>query len=180
MWQRNTRCLSCPFPCLNFCKKKKKKIFCSMYDGWTIGCFILKDDESKQYTGDGSVDFKGRPVLKRNTGNWKACPFILGKFFSFLLCLKNSNFFLLIAFLCNMNHRQWVLWTFGVLWHCDKSRYLSYPEASWRKCLCCKKCHHLARHLLSCTSHWSCFGRCLLGTILDNCHFLHHLFHSNY
>ncbi|KAH1236541.1 Protein NRT1/ PTR FAMILY 8.3 [Glycine max] len=39
---------------------------------------LLQDDESKQYTGDGSVDFKGRPVLKRNTGNWKACPFILG------------------------------------------------------------------------------------------------------
>lgn len=74
------------------------------YDGWTIGCFVLKDDESKQYTGDGSVDFKGRPVLKRNTGNWKACPFILGKFFSLLLCLKNSNSFLLIAFLCDVNH----------------------------------------------------------------------------
>ncbi|TQD71948.1 hypothetical protein C1H46_042510 [Malus baccata] len=30
------------------------------------------------YTGDGSVDIKGNPVLKRNTGNWRACPFILG------------------------------------------------------------------------------------------------------
>lgn len=30
------------------------------------------------YTGDGSVDIKGRPVLRRNTGNWRACPFILG------------------------------------------------------------------------------------------------------
>ncbi|KAK7399862.1 hypothetical protein VNO78_11056 [Psophocarpus tetragonolobus] len=39
---------------------------------------LLQDDESKQYTGDGSVDYKGRPVLKQNTGNWKACPFILG------------------------------------------------------------------------------------------------------
>ncbi|KAE9601018.1 putative proton-dependent oligopeptide transporter family, major facilitator superfamily [Lupinus albus] len=26
----------------------------------------------------GSVDFKGRPPLKHNTGNWRACPFILG------------------------------------------------------------------------------------------------------
>ncbi|GFP93972.1 protein nrt1/ ptr family 8.3, partial [Phtheirospermum japonicum] len=30
------------------------------------------------YTGDGSVDIKGNPVLKSNTGNWRACPFILG------------------------------------------------------------------------------------------------------
>lgn len=43
----------------------------------------MKDEESRQYTGDGSVDFKGRPVLKLNTGNWKACPFILGNFFLF-------------------------------------------------------------------------------------------------
>lgn len=32
------------------------------------------------YTGDGSVDVKGRPALKRTTGNWKACFFILGNF----------------------------------------------------------------------------------------------------
>ncbi|CAK8578260.1 unnamed protein product [Lathyrus sativus] len=38
---------------------------------------LLLDEESSQYTGDGSVDFKGRPVLKLTTGNWKACPFIL-------------------------------------------------------------------------------------------------------
>ncbi|GJV71438.1 NRT1/ PTR family 8.3-like protein [Tanacetum coccineum] len=34
--------------------------------------------EGSLYTGDGSVDIKGRPVLKSNTGNWRACPFILG------------------------------------------------------------------------------------------------------
>nr|XP_025639893.1 protein NRT1/ PTR FAMILY 8.3 isoform X2 [Arachis hypogaea] len=39
---------------------------------------LLQDEESRRYTGDGSVDFKGRPVLKENTGNWRACPFILG------------------------------------------------------------------------------------------------------
>ncbi|KAI3671867.1 hypothetical protein L1987_87064 [Smallanthus sonchifolius] len=38
----------------------------------------LIESESSLYTGDGSVDIKGRPVLKSNTGNWKACPFILG------------------------------------------------------------------------------------------------------
>ncbi|KAF7827556.1 protein NRT1/ PTR FAMILY 8.3-like [Senna tora] len=39
---------------------------------------LLEDERSRQYTGDGSVDFKGEPVLKQNTGNWRACPFILG------------------------------------------------------------------------------------------------------
>ncbi|XP_061350167.1 protein NRT1/ PTR FAMILY 8.3-like isoform X2 [Gastrolobium bilobum] len=38
----------------------------------------LLQKEIEQYTGDGSVDFRGRPVLKQNTGNWRACPFILG------------------------------------------------------------------------------------------------------
>ncbi|GAA0151456.1 transporter [Lithospermum erythrorhizon] len=35
-------------------------------------------ESSGLYTGDGSVDIKGNPVLKSETGNWKACPFILG------------------------------------------------------------------------------------------------------
>lgn len=32
----------------------------------------------KDYTGDGSVNIKGLPILKHETGNWKACSFILG------------------------------------------------------------------------------------------------------
>ncbi|XP_074309063.1 protein NRT1/ PTR FAMILY 8.3-like isoform X2 [Silene latifolia] len=35
-------------------------------------------NKSEIYTGDGSLDFHGRPVLKGKTGNWKACLFILG------------------------------------------------------------------------------------------------------
>uniref|UniRef100_A0A453IK19 Peptide transporter PTR2 n=1 Tax=Aegilops tauschii subsp. strangulata TaxID=200361 RepID=A0A453IK19_AEGTS len=31
-----------------------------------------------EYTGDGSVDFRGHPILKHNTGNWRACSLILG------------------------------------------------------------------------------------------------------
>ncbi|CAN6301632.1 unnamed protein product [Urochloa humidicola] len=31
-----------------------------------------------EYTGDGSVDFRGSPILKHNTGNWRACSLILG------------------------------------------------------------------------------------------------------
>ncbi|XP_058079792.1 protein NRT1/ PTR FAMILY 8.3-like isoform X2 [Magnolia sinica] len=45
---------------------------------------LLVEDGSSEngtvgpYTGDGSVDLKGNPVLRHNTGNWRACPFILG------------------------------------------------------------------------------------------------------
>ncbi|KAI4313594.1 hypothetical protein L6164_026558 [Bauhinia variegata] len=33
------------------------------------------------YTGDRSVNSKGEPALKRTTGKWKACSFIIGAFF---------------------------------------------------------------------------------------------------
>ncbi|XWS36473.1 hypothetical protein CRYUN_Cryun20dG0088500 [Craigia yunnanensis] len=37
-------------------------------------------DERDDYTEDGSVDLKGRPVLRSNTGRWKACYFIVGAY----------------------------------------------------------------------------------------------------
>ncbi|XP_008787880.1 protein NRT1/ PTR FAMILY 8.3-like [Phoenix dactylifera] len=39
---------------------------------------LLTENENGPYTGDGSVDIHGNPVLKDCTGNWRACPFILG------------------------------------------------------------------------------------------------------
>ncbi|GAA0185530.1 transporter [Lithospermum erythrorhizon] len=39
---------------------------------------ISQIKRNELYTGDGSVDIKGNPVLKTETGNWRACPFILG------------------------------------------------------------------------------------------------------
>ncbi|PON54111.1 Proton-dependent oligopeptide transporter [Trema orientale] len=39
---------------------------------------LLQNEGRGLYTGDGSVDINGNPVLKTNTGNWKACFFILG------------------------------------------------------------------------------------------------------
>ncbi|KAA8532388.1 hypothetical protein F0562_032357 [Nyssa sinensis] len=39
---------------------------------------LIQNESSGLYTGDGSVDIKGKPVLKSKTGNWRACPFILG------------------------------------------------------------------------------------------------------
>ncbi|XP_066164754.1 protein NRT1/ PTR FAMILY 8.3 isoform X4 [Oryza sativa Japonica Group] len=39
---------------------------------------LLLPQDANLYTGDGSVDIKGRPALKHATGNWRACFFILG------------------------------------------------------------------------------------------------------
>lgn len=39
---------------------------------------LLENERKGLYTGDGSVDINGNPVLKERTGNWRACPFILG------------------------------------------------------------------------------------------------------
>ncbi|XP_016647684.1 PREDICTED: protein NRT1/ PTR FAMILY 8.3-like isoform X3 [Prunus mume] len=39
------------------------------------------NEGSGLYAGDGSVDSKGKPALKNDTGQWKACSFILGTFF---------------------------------------------------------------------------------------------------
>ncbi|CAM0872168.1 unnamed protein product [Alopecurus aequalis] len=39
---------------------------------------LLPSLDASLYTGDGSVDIKGRPATRRTTGNWRACFFILG------------------------------------------------------------------------------------------------------
>ncbi|KAK4726673.1 hypothetical protein R3W88_031590 [Solanum pinnatisectum] len=39
---------------------------------------LHQNENGGLYTRDGSVDIKGNPVLKSETGNWRACPFILG------------------------------------------------------------------------------------------------------
>uniref|UniRef100_A0A7N2MKQ6 Uncharacterized protein n=1 Tax=Quercus lobata TaxID=97700 RepID=A0A7N2MKQ6_QUELO len=36
-------------------------------------------DEREDCTQDGTVDLKGRPVLRSKTGRWKACYFIVDK-----------------------------------------------------------------------------------------------------
>lgn len=41
--------------------------------------------EDDLYTKDGTVDYRGNPAKKSDTGTWKACPFILGN--SAKICL---------------------------------------------------------------------------------------------
>jgi peptide/histidine transporter 3/4 len=33
------------------------------------------------FTKDGAADFRGNPAIKKETGPWKACPYILGNSF---------------------------------------------------------------------------------------------------
>lgn len=32
-----------------------------------------------EYTQDGTIDLNGKPVLRSQTGRWKACSFLVGK-----------------------------------------------------------------------------------------------------
>ncbi|CAL5213918.1 unnamed protein product [Lathyrus oleraceus] len=47
--------------------------------------FLLEDSllqsEDSIHTRDGSVNIKGELAIKRETGTWKSCPFVLGTFF---------------------------------------------------------------------------------------------------
>lgn len=48
--------------------------------------YLPPQDEGSQHTSDGTVDINKQPALKRGTGNWRACFFILGAEFSECLC----------------------------------------------------------------------------------------------
>lgn len=61
----------------------------------------LQNDSSEPYTGDGSVNIKGNPVLKNSTGKWKACPFILGNCFS-LYCSNVAKYITLFILFCDV------------------------------------------------------------------------------
>ena len=44
------------------------------------------------YTKDGTTDIHGNPAVRKDTGNWRACPYILGT------VLKSLRHVLLISF----------------------------------------------------------------------------------
>jgi hypothetical protein len=37
-------------------------------------------DGREDYTQDGTVDLRGRPISRSNTGGWRACSFIVGNY----------------------------------------------------------------------------------------------------
>ncbi|KAL5991565.1 hypothetical protein ACLOJK_012474 [Asimina triloba] len=48
-------------------------------------------EDTDIYTKDGTVDLHDRPVIRKKTGNWKACPFILGNEFCERLAYYGVN-----------------------------------------------------------------------------------------
>jgi hypothetical protein len=48
------------------------------------------------YTQDGTVDMKGNPAVKKGTGNWRACPYILGQYTPLFLARPAPS----LCFLC--------------------------------------------------------------------------------
>lgn len=61
-------------------------------------------DEREDYTEDGTVDLKGRPVLRSKTGRWKACYFIVGNVYSQCFFLLMSAFYPSIKRLIQLGH----------------------------------------------------------------------------
>ncbi|RZS08780.1 hypothetical protein BHM03_00039798 [Ensete ventricosum] len=47
------------------------------------------EDIKDEYTQDGTTDIHGNPAIKKNTGNWRTCPYILGAVLRFLTNLVN-------------------------------------------------------------------------------------------
>lgn len=44
------------------------------------GDMAEEEEEDSFITKDGTVDYHGNPANKKETGTWKACPYILGTF----------------------------------------------------------------------------------------------------
>jgi len=76
--------------------------------------------EDDGYTKDGTVDYCGNPANKKETGTWRACPFILGNFFWCFLsprwddmcmnCVVCEIFIILSFYLQEMNVvRDWLI-----------------------------------------------------------------------
>lgn len=47
-----------------------------------------------EYTKDGSMDLKGKPILRSKSGGWTACSFIIGNLYiCYILSLLIYNLF---------------------------------------------------------------------------------------
>lgn len=78
--------------------------------------------EEDIYTKDGTTDFRSNPAVKKETGTWKACPYILGIAFSNILSftpLKRDQWKKprqpRMIYVLNFD-RKWMLWEIGILW----------------------------------------------------------------
>lgn len=61
-------------------KKRRKKVFALFVIFQKITMPMEESKIVNEYTQDGSIDLKGKPVLRSKTGGWKACSFLVGSF----------------------------------------------------------------------------------------------------
>ena len=138
---------------------------------------IMEADD--YYTKDGTVDYRKNPADKRKTGTWKACPYILGNCFIWVLPLFelghawDDNVGLFIVFAV----RKWMQWKIGVLWNEQQSDDLLHKATQSAHCWCFKKSLELVRNMLyhATTGSISCWF--ISWKILDNRQLLNHLLH---
>eukprot|EP00262_Sarcandra_glabra_P016093 TRINITY_DN5107_c0_g1_i7.p1 TRINITY_DN5107_c0_g1~~TRINITY_DN5107_c0_g1_i7.p1 ORF type:complete len:109 (+),score=10.56 TRINITY_DN5107_c0_g1_i7:149-475(+) len=104
----------------------------------------MEDDD--KYTKDGSVDIHNKPAIKNKTGNWKACPYILGN-----ECCKRLAYYGMSTNLVNYLKDKLGL----------PNAMANNNVANWSRTL-----HN--------PTDWSLYSRCLLGKILDNYQFRDH------
>jgi len=90
--------------------------------------------EEDVYTKDGTVDYLGNPANRKETGTWRACPFIIGTFSSFSITTKaiwsQETCLTVLAFI----NRKWILWTIGVLWDELQSGSLFQAQTEPEQC----------------------------------------------
>lgn len=72
-------------------KTKKSNICFFLFPFVIFQKITMPMEENKivnEYTQDGSMDLKGKPVLRSKTGGWKACSFLVGSFYLSLSLFK--------------------------------------------------------------------------------------------
>ena len=47
------------------------------------------EEDDDIYTKDGTVDYKGNPANKKQTGTWRACPYIIGNQWKLVVEISN-------------------------------------------------------------------------------------------
>ncbi|KAB5537675.1 hypothetical protein DKX38_015208 [Salix brachista] len=65
-------------------KEKKRKVVAASW--------LYMENELDDYTQDGTVDLKGKPVLRSKSGGWRACSFVVGNLSSLLDLYEFSKF----------------------------------------------------------------------------------------
>ncbi|WJX52840.1 hypothetical protein P8452_38907 [Trifolium repens] len=99
---------------------------------------VLQSEESL-HTGDGSVNIKGELAVKKETGTWKSCSFVLDQFDNTDHREKASkgSFFNWIPNNLNKGHLDYFFWLLAGLSFVNMLVYIVYAKKYKQK----KACH---------------------------------------